>query len=76
MAVPKKWIAVNAHATDPLSNGTADAVYVGGAGNVVCRFDDAGTDTTIPAVAGGYVLGRVTHVRATSTATSMFALYN
>ncbi len=75
MALPSKWVAVNAHATDPLTHGTASSIYVGGAGNVVCRFDDADADVTVPAVAGGYVLGFVTHVRATSTATGMFALY-
>lgn len=75
MSIPKKAIAVNAHATDPLSNGTASAIYCGGAGNLVCKTDDSDVDVTVPVVAGGYFIARVTHVRATSTATGMFALY-
>jgi hypothetical protein len=72
MAV-RKWVAVNAHASNPLTEGPADAIYCGVAGSVVCKFDDHGTDVTIPAVAGGYILGRISHVR--SGPASMFALY-
>lgn len=75
MATVRKWVAVNAHASDPLTQGTADGLYVGGAGNVVFRPDDAAADVTVAAVAGGYILGRVSHVRATTTATGVFALY-
>lgn len=75
MATARKAIAVNAHATDALTNGTADAIYCGGAGNLVCKTDDGASDVTVPMVAGGYFLARVTHVRATSTASGMFALY-
>ena len=75
MAV-RKWVAVNAHASNALSEGPCDAIYAGGAGNIVCRFDDDDADVTIPVVAGGYVLGRVGWVRATgTTATGLFALY-
>lgn len=76
MAIPKKWVAVNAHATNALTDGIADAIYCGTAGNVVCKTDDHATDVTIAVVAGGYILGRVSHVRATgTTATGLFALY-
>lgn len=75
MATPRKWVAVNAHASNPLTDGVANGVYCGGAGNLVCKFKDHVTDCTIPVIAGGYVLGMVTHVRATSTATGMFAIY-
>ena len=77
MAVPRKWVAVNAHATNPLAQGVADGLYVGVAGNVALRFDDADADVTIAAPSGGYILGKVSHVRATvTTATGLFALYN
>lgn len=76
MAVPRKWVAVNAHATDPLTQGVADGLYAGVAGDVACRFDDAAADTTITVPAGGYILGKVSHVRATgTTATGVYALY-
>jgi hypothetical protein len=75
MAVPKKWVAVNAHATDALTDGVCNTIYCGGAGNVVAKTKGHATDVTIPAIAGGYLLGQFTHVRATSTATGMFALY-
>jgi hypothetical protein len=75
MAV-RKMVAVNAHASNPLTEGPADAIYCGGAGNLVCRFDDDDADVTIPVVAGGYVLGRIGWVRVTgTTATGLFACY-
>jgi hypothetical protein len=75
--IPKKWVAVNAHATNPLTDGQCDAIYVGVAGNVVVKFANHATDATIAAVAGGYILGRISHVRATgTTATGLFAVYS
>lgn len=73
--IPKKWVAVNAHASNPLTDGVADGIYCGGAGNLVCKTQNHATDVTVPMIAGGYFLGRVSHVRATSTATGMFAVY-
>jgi hypothetical protein len=61
MATAKKGVAVTPHATNPLTAGIADSLYVGGA--------------TYTMVAGGYLLARVSHVRATSTATLIMALY-
>jgi hypothetical protein len=75
MPIPRKWVAVNAHATDPLTNGVANGLYVGVAGTVTVRFDDAAADTAIPAVAGGYIWGKVLAVRSLGTATDVFALY-
>lgn len=72
----KKAIAVNTHATNPLTDGQANAIYCGGAGNLVCKSRDGATDITVPMVAGGYLYVKVSHVRATSTATGMFALYS
>jgi hypothetical protein len=67
--------AVVPHATNPLPEYTR-ALYVGGAGNVVCRLIDDDDDTTFTAVPAGTVLPiRVSHIRATSTATNMVALY-
>ncbi len=72
----KKAIAANAHATDPLTNGQADAIYCGGAGNLVCKTRDGATDVTVPVVAGGYFYVKTSHVRAIgTTATGIFALY-
>ena len=74
MATPKKWVAVTGHATNALPEGTCDGIYCGGAGNLVCKFANHATDATIHVVAGGYILGRISHVRV-STATGIFALY-
>lgn len=44
----------------------ADALFVGGAGNVACKDRD-GTAATWTVPAGGYVLSQVTEVSATGT---------
>lgn len=76
MFIPKfrKAVAVTTHATNPIGAGTCDALFIGGAGTAVCKTD-AGTDVTFTVPAGGYVWCRVSHVRATSTATGIVALY-
>ncbi len=75
MATARKAIGVTPHATDPLPHGTATSLYVGGAGTVVCKTDDGDANVTFTAPVGGYILVRVTHVRAASTATGIVALY-
>lgn len=51
------------------------ALWVGGAGTVVCRFIGDSADVTLSAVAAGTLLPiRVSHVRNTSTATLIVGL--
>lgn len=66
--------AVVPHATNALPFPTR-AVYVGGAGNLVVRMLNDDNDTTFTGVTAGAILPiRVSHVRATSTATAIVAL--
>jgi hypothetical protein len=51
----------------------ADALYVGGAGTVVCQDRD-GTQVTYTVPAGGQVPTNVTKVMAASTATGIVGL--
>jgi hypothetical protein len=71
-------LAVNAHATDPLTKGTCKAIYVGGAGNITCRLRGDSADVVFTAVpVGATIYAEVSHVRATgTTATNMLALYD
>lgn len=67
--------AITPHATDPLAAPTR-GIFVGGDGDLVCRLLNDDDDTTFTGVKGGQVYPfRATHVRATSTATSLVALY-
>lgn len=61
-------VAANAHATDPLTNGNCRAFLCTVAGNLVCRCAGGSADITIAIAAGWHPL-RLSHVRATSTAT-------
>ena len=74
-ATAKKAVAVTGHATDALPQGTCDALQVGTGGTVVCKTDDDATDVTFTVPDGGYVLCRISHVRDSSTATGIVALY-
>lgn len=68
--------AVTPHDTNPLAN-TSKGLFVGGAGNIACRFADDSADVTITGVVAGSILPiRVSHVRDTNTtATNILALY-
>lgn len=69
--------AVTPHDTNPMTGG-ATALYVGGAGAIVLRAADSGSDVTFAAVPAGTILPvRASHVRATgTTATAIIALTN
>ncbi len=68
-------LAVNEHATDPLTNGVCDAIYVGGTGDIICRLAGDSADITFSAVPVGATLEiAVSHVRV-SGASLMLALY-
>jgi hypothetical protein len=70
-------LAVTTHDTNPLTRGKTSMLFVGGAGNITCRFGAEGSDTVFTGVAAGTLLPiQVTHIRATgTTATNMVALY-
>lgn len=73
MATARYAKAVTPHATNEITPNP-DFLHVGGAGTVVCRPEGAGTDVTFTVPAGGYVFCKVSHVRATSTATLIVGL--
>jgi hypothetical protein len=70
--------AITPHATNPILDGEpCRAIYVGGGGNAVVRFDRDSSDTTLNGLVAGQVYHfAITHVRATgTTATNLVALY-
>jgi hypothetical protein len=76
MATARKSVAVTPHDTNALTQGPADALFVGTGGDVVYRSDDAAADTTQTVPDGGHILCRVSHVRNTgTTATGIVAYY-
>jgi hypothetical protein len=62
-------VAANAHATDPLTNGDCRGIFVTVSGNLTCRFVDGAGDVTLPVTADKIYPFRLSHIRATSTAT-------
>lgn len=67
--------AIVPHATNPLTNVTR-GIYVGTGGTVVCRLLDDAVDVTFVNVPAGSVLPvRASHVRDTSTASNLIALF-
>jgi hypothetical protein len=73
----KNAAAVTTHDTNPLARGKTGMLFVGGAGNITCRFAGESSDTLLTGVLAGALLPfQVTHIRATgTTATNMVALY-
>ena len=75
--VPRKASAVTPHASDPLTTSIplafeTQAVWVGVSGTLVVRFSGDSADTTLSGViAGVWHPMSVTHIRSTSTATSI-----
>lgn len=70
-----RWAAVAKSDTLAQPTGPFDAIYVGGAGNVVVSPED-GVGLTIAAVAGAILKIRGKRVDNTNTtATGLFALY-
>ncbi|MER2507454.1 hypothetical protein [Amaricoccus sp.] len=70
-----RGFAITPHASNPLAFVTR-ALYVGGAGDLVLRLAGEAADITLAAVPAGTLLPlRVSHVRATSSATLLVALY-
>lgn len=76
----KKWVSITKSDTVnfEFQNGKPcpDAIYIGGAGNIVLVLED-GTTLTVAVAAGSYIWNNgVKRVNSTSTtATGMFALY-
>lgn len=62
-------------APDTLITAQPRALWIGGAGNLVCRLIGDSADVTFTGVAAGTLLPiRVSHVRNTSTATLIVGL--
>jgi hypothetical protein len=60
--------------SDTAAFDRCDAIYVGGAGTVICT-NTLGADVTFTAVAGAVIPVKATNVKAASTATGLIALY-
>lgn len=70
-----KLRAVTPHASNPLPGGPCRALYVGGSGSLVIVASGDDDAVTLTAVPVGTLPISVSHVRATSTATNIVAIY-
>jgi len=74
IAPARGGFAITPHASNPVTRVTR-AVWVGGAGDLVVRMEADDADVTFTGVPAGTLLPiAVTHVRATSTATSIVGI--
>lgn len=68
MSTARNAYTITPHATNALTPAV-DFIQCGGAGTVVFRPYGATADVTATVPAGGHVFCKMTHIRATSTAT-------
>lgn len=71
--VPNGYVLIAPHASNPIVGGCIGILVGSTAGNLVARTAGNATDVTIPVAANQLVPGRFTHVRDTSTATTLHA---
>lgn len=70
---PLAWVPITPHATDPIVSGCR-AIRVGStAGDLICKMRGYGSDITLQVNAFEVIVGTFTHVRATTTATTLHA---
>lgn len=71
----RKFLAVTPSNSDALAKGTADAFYIGGAGNIVLKGED-GDDVSFVVQSGQLLQCGALYVMATGTdATDIVAVY-
>ena len=72
---PNRNAAVTPNDSTDLPDGIANALYVGGAGNVTLITKGGDTELWAGVPAGGYIITRVARVKSTgTTATNILAL--
>lgn len=71
--VPNAYVLITPHVSDPIVGGCIGILVGGTAGTIVARTAGNGNDVTLTVAANQLVPGRFTHVRATSTATTLHA---
>lgn len=73
----RAWAAVTPHDTNKLAGGTCDALYVGGAGDLVLIGEDGVSATFSDVFAGQvYPFGASIVMASGTTATGIIALYS
>jgi hypothetical protein len=79
VTIPATIVGVDSEETvGPLPDGMCRALWVGGAGDIVC-IDGAGNEATVAGIAAGtwlwLAIHRIRSVEAGTTATDILALY-
>ena len=67
-------VEANLHATDALTNGDCDCLYVAVAGDVAFRPVENADDVTVAFEKGWHPV-RASHIRATGTTATVFVCY-